>query len=182
MKVVKYFSKPISTLCYYWWKLICECGGSAWHAGSLSVSVYTHINAHDLRGRGPTKLPYAGLISVIVVKAMSSHWTQYDCEHAFANYFAAIIASRFELRVTCRNADCQCAPCQQQISHFFFFCWRSLMFFFLCYGIIFLSQEEIWGCHMSMGCKTLRNLCDQDKNSAVISSENFKSAYLENFT
>ena len=44
-----------------------------------------------------------------------------------------------------------------------------------------LSQEEIWGCHMSMGCKTLPSLCDQDKNSAVISSENFKKCLLGKF-
>ena len=64
------------TLFYNWWKL----ARTAWHADSLSVSIHTHINKHEIHGRGPTTLRYAVLIRV-TVKVMSSHWTQYDCQH-----------------------------------------------------------------------------------------------------
>ena len=66
-------------LLHYWWKLIREC-----------VSVHTHINTHDLSWCGQTTLQYAALIC-IVVKVMSLHLMQYDCEYAFTTKFLAII-------------------------------------------------------------------------------------------
>ena len=67
------------TYCYNWWKLICERTSAAWHADSLSVSIHTRINTHEIRGRGPTTLSYSLLSHEFALK--------YDCQHAFANYY-----------------------------------------------------------------------------------------------
>ena len=70
--------------------IICERSSIARHADSLTVRVHTQINMHKIRWCGPTTLPYAVWIRVIV-KVMSLHRRQYDCQHMFVYYFLAIV-------------------------------------------------------------------------------------------
>ena len=99
-------------------KLIFEHASTVSHPDSLSVSINTHINMHDLQGRGQITLQYALLIS-IVIKVKSSHWTQ-DCEHEFTNYFPAII--RYTARFSLHEVhDSQCT-----LENYTMYSWRTL--------------------------------------------------------